>query len=288
MRKLLLLLFVGVICSCQSPNGKVTTNDERSKIIKTLFKNVSEENIDYLKEVFSDDMTFVDSRNNKKDKAGFIAGVEGLFEMFDEISFEDVDGDATGSEIETTVYDNGIVWTNIWNTFSATGKYTGQKVSFPFHISYQWDGLKISREVQFFDNAVFDKELNAMQSANNVSEKLVILLELKVTKGNTKKDVQTLVKKLNDFVRANEPNTYDYTYFISENGKRVFLVEKYLTSADMVLHANNFEGGPNFAPFMEMFEIDKFIIAGNATDELKEMLKAYPIEYRTSVGGWIY
>ena len=91
MKKLLLLLFVGVICSCQSPNGKVTTNDERSKIIKTLFKNVSEENIDYLKEVFSDDMTFVDSRNNKKDKAGFIAGVEGLFEMFDEISFEDVD-----------------------------------------------------------------------------------------------------------------------------------------------------------------------------------------------------
>ena len=101
-----------------------------------------------------------------------------------------------------------------------------------------------------------------MQAAKNVSEKLVILLELKVTKGNSKEDVQTLVKKLNDFVRANEPNTYDYTYFISENGKRVFLVEKYLTSADMVLHANNFEGGPNFAPFMKMFEIDKFIIAG--------------------------
>ena len=85
MRKLL-LLFVVVICSCQSPNGTVTTNDERSEIIKTLFKNVSEENIDFLKEVFSDDMTFVDARNNTKDKAGFIAGVEGLFEMFDEIS----------------------------------------------------------------------------------------------------------------------------------------------------------------------------------------------------------
>ena len=104
MKKILLLLLVAVY-SCQSPNGKVTTNDERSEIIKTLFKNVSEENIDYLKEVFSDDMTFVDARNNSKDKAGFIAGVEGLFEMFDEISFEDVDGDATGSEIETTVYD---------------------------------------------------------------------------------------------------------------------------------------------------------------------------------------
>ena len=31
-----------------------------------------------------------------------------------------------------------------------------------------------------------------MQAANNVSEKLVILLELKVTKGNTKEDVQNI------------------------------------------------------------------------------------------------
>ena len=69
MKKTLLLLLV-VIYSCQSPNGTVTTNDERSEIIKTLFKNVSEENIEYLKEVFSDDMTFVDARNNSKDKAG--------------------------------------------------------------------------------------------------------------------------------------------------------------------------------------------------------------------------
>ena len=43
------------------------------------------------------------------------------------------------------------------------------------------------------------------------------------------------------------PTPMTITYFISENGKRVFLVEKYLTSADMILHANNFEGGPNFA-----------------------------------------
>ena len=287
MKKILLLLLV-VIYSCQTPHGYVAIEDERSEIIKTLFKNVSEENIDYLKEVFSDDMTFVDSKNNTKDKAGFIAGIEGLFDMFEDISFEDVDGNSTGSEIETNTYHNGIIWTNVWNTFSATGKYTGQKVSFPFHISYQWDGLKISREVQFFDTAVFDKELNAMQAAKNISEKLVILLELKVNNGNSKNDVQTLVKKLNDFIRANEPNTYDYTYFISESGKRVFLVEKYFTSADMILHAKNFEGGANFAPFMKMFTIDKFIIAGNATDELKELLKTYPIEYRTSIGGWIY
>ena len=39
---------------------------------------------------------------------------------------------------------------------------------------------------------------------------------------------------------------------------------------------------------MKMVEIDKFIIAGNATKELKDLLKAYPIEYRTAVGGWIY
>ena len=114
MKKLAIVILM-IICSCQSPNGTVTTNDERSEIIKTLFKQVSEENIDYLKEVFSDDMTFVDARNNTKDKAGFIAGVEGLFEMFDDISFEDVDGDATGSALhKNDLMPRELALTKIW------------------------------------------------------------------------------------------------------------------------------------------------------------------------------
>ena len=73
------------------------------------------ENIEYLKEVFSDSMLFVNPVGGQLNKAGFIAGVEGLYEMFDDISIEEMNGDAIGAEVETVTYKNGIVWTNIWN-----------------------------------------------------------------------------------------------------------------------------------------------------------------------------
>ena len=287
MKKIALLLVFAVL-SCQNPYGTVTTEDEKSAIIATVFKNVGDEQIEYLKDVFSDKMELVNSQGASSNKTSFIAGVENMMDLFDDIRFTDMNGDAEGAEIETNTYANGIVWTNIWNTFSATGKYTGQEVNFPFHISYQWEGNKIIKEVQFFDTTEIENEMNAKLAAANASEKIVVLLELKVNNGYSKADVAALVQKLNNFVRANEPNTYDYTYFISTDARKVFLLEKYYSSADMILHAQNFEGGPNFTPFMSTFEVDSFIVAGNATDELKETLKAYPVEYRSSIGGWIY
>ncbi len=121
MKKLLFLIsFVAI--SCQSPYGSVTTTDQKSKIVEELFKNVSAENIDYLKEVFSDEMEFVDSKGNTLNKEGFIAGVENIFDLFDNIQFEEADADAEGSEIETTVYENGIIWTNILEYFFSNWK----------------------------------------------------------------------------------------------------------------------------------------------------------------------
>ena len=80
MKKLLFLISI-VAISCQSPYGSVTTTDQKSKIVEELFKNVSDENIDYLKEVFSDEMEFVDSKGNTLNKEGFIAGVENIFDQ---------------------------------------------------------------------------------------------------------------------------------------------------------------------------------------------------------------
>ena len=285
--KKFILLFLLISFSCQSRYGKVTTDDEKSQMIKTLFQNVSEENIDYLKEIFSDDMEFIDSKENTLDKDGFIAGVENIFDLFEDITFEETDGDATGSEIETTTYENGIVWTNIWNTFTATGKYTGQKVSFPFHISYQWKDDKIIKEVQFFDSSIFEKEMDAKAGINGTSTKVIGLAELIVNKGFNKKDVESFMVRFTKFVRDTEPNTYDFGYFISSNGKRVNLVEKYYSSDDFVHHLNNFESSEFAQEFMTLFTLDKVIISGDSSDALKAKAKAYGAELRSQVGGWI-
>lgn len=287
MRVLFLSIAIIFMVSCQKPIGTVTVNDERSQIIKTLFQEVSNENIAYLEAVFSDSLVFINPHEQTLNKIEFIAAVSGLFDLFEDISFDSVDGDALGSEIETTTYANGVTWTNIWNNFKAKGAYTGQEVNFPFHISYQWDGLKIAKEVQFFDTSAFDNEANARAAQTKTSEKLIVLLELEVNKGFNKVRVETALKSITAYIRANEPNTYDYNYFISKDEKRVTLMEKYFSEKDFITHVNNFESGPNMAPFFEMFSVKSFIVAGQCSDTLKERMKAFPIDYRTQVGGWI-
>ena len=114
-----------------------------------------------LENIFSDEMTLVNSNGEELNKSEFIAGVKDMFDSFENITFDEVNGDANDSETETNYYSNGLVSTAIWNNFTAKGKYTGKEVSFPFHISYLWEGDKIIKEVQYFNLDVFENERNA-------------------------------------------------------------------------------------------------------------------------------
>ena len=286
MRNLILLTSLSIISSCGQPFAKIEVTDEKSKIIEKIFQEVSAENTDYLEEVFSDEMKMVNPKEVEFDKASFISGIKDMYDLFDNITFESSDGDADGSEIETNYYSNGKVWTSIWNNFSATGKYTGQQINIPFHVSYQWDGNKIIEEFQFFDMTAFENEATARNAQNNTSQKISFLIEMKINKGKKLDEIKPFLAGLTSFMRNNEPEGYDYGYYISEDGKKVTLIEKYLTSEAAIKHADNFEGGPNMKPFLEMFTLESFIITGNATDQLKDRLKAWSPKYRTPIGGW--
>jgi hypothetical protein len=286
MKNLILLTSLSIISSCGQPFAKIEVTDEKSKIIEKIFQEVSAENTDYLEEVFSDEMKMVNPKEVEFDKASFISGIKDMYDLFDNITFESSDGDADGSEIETNYYSNGKVWTSIWNNFSATGKYTGQQINIPFHISYQWEGNKIIEEFQFFDMTAFENEATASNAQNNTSQKISFLIEMKINKGKKLDEIKPFLAGLTSFMRNNEPEGYDYGYYISEDGKKVTLIEKYLTSEAAIKHADNFEGGPNMKPFLEMFTLESFIITGNATDQLKDRLKAWSPKYRTPIGGW--
>ena len=286
MRNFILLTSLSIISSCGQPFAKIEVTDEKSKIIEKIFQEVSAENTDYLEEVFSDEMKMVNPKEVEFDKASFISGIKTMYDLFDNITFESSDGDADGSEIETNYYSNGKVWTSIWNNFSATGKYTGQQINIPFHISYQWEGNKIIEEFQFFDMTAFENEATARNAQNKTSQKISFLIEMKINKGKKLDEIIPFLAGLTSFMRNNEPEGYDYGYYISEDGKKVTLIEKYLTSEAAIKHADNFEGGPNMKPFLEMFTLESFIITGNATDQLKDRLKAWSPKYRTPIGGW--
>ena len=286
LRNLILLTSLSIILSCGQPFAKIEVTDKKSKIIEKIFQEVSAENTDYLEEVFSDEMKMVNPKEVEFDKASFISGIKDMYDLFDNITFESSDGDADGSEIETNYYSNGKVWTSIWNNFSATGKYTGQQINIPFHVSYQWEGNKIIEEFQFFDMTAFENEATARNAQNNTSQKISFLIEMKINKGKKLDEIKPFLAGLTSFMRNNEPEGYDYGYYISEDGKKVTLIEKYLTSEAAIKHADNFEGGPNMKPFLEMFTLESFIITGNATDQLKDRLKAWSPKYRTPIGGW--
>jgi len=153
------------LISCDAPKnnfGYVSIDDEKSRNVVKIFEAVEDEEIGFLKEIFSKDLEFKDPNGTILNKDEFIAGVENIFDLFEDIEFEDSDFvDYDGLAVETTYYTNGQVWTNIWSTFEGKGKYTGNEVSFPFHISYLWDGDKIIGEIQFFSTKVFDAENEA-------------------------------------------------------------------------------------------------------------------------------
>ena len=122
---------------------------------------------------------------------------------------------------------------------------------------------------------------------NSDSEELTFILELS-TKNNSPEDVEEFTMYLSDFIVNREPSTV-YGYYMSEDGNKVTLIERYNNSQDGIQHGIDFINGPNFDKFFEIFEIEKFITLGYATDEFKQFTKenGFEIEYRESIGGYV-
>lgn len=129
------------------------------------------------------------------------------------------------------------------------------------------------------------KELSTIK--NSDSEEITFILELN-TKENSKEDVENFTQYLADFIVEREPSTI-YGYYISEDGKKVTLIERYNNSEDGIQHGKDFINGPNFQKFFELFEIESFITIGNASDEFKKFTydNGFAIEYRESIGGFV-
>ena len=122
---------------------------------------------------------------------------------------------------------------------------------------------------------------------NEDSEEITFIIELN-TRENSPEDVESFTQYLSDFIVEREPSTV-YGYYISEDGKKVTLIERYSNSQDGIQHGMDFINGPNFEKFFEIFEIESFITIGSATDEFKSWTSenGFEIEYRESIGGFV-
>lgn len=122
---------------------------------------------------------------------------------------------------------------------------------------------------------------------NSDSSEITFILELN-TKENLKSEVSEFTQYLSDFIVEREPSSV-YGYYISDDGNKVTLIERYNNSQDGIQHGMDFINGPNFDKFFEVFEIESFITLGKATDEFKKWTSenGFKIEYRESIGGYV-
>ena len=139
---------------------------------------------------------------------------------------------------------------------------------------------------------VFSCQTNNVQKKqvvldNEDSEEITFIIELN-TNENSPEDVEKFTQYLSDFIVEREPSIV-YGYYISEDGKKVTLIERYNNSQDGIQHGIDFINGPNFEKFFEIFEIESFITIGNATDEFKSWTSenGFEIDYRESIGGYV-
>ena len=121
-------------------------------------------------------------------------------------------------------------------------------------------------------------------SMHHKSDSIIFYLDLNVTNNsvNVEEFLDGVVKSVNE----TEPGTMLYEYYLSEDKKKVSLIEIYKTDADAVIHMKNFLAAPHSGPFLETFEIESFKVMGNSSNELKEILNDFTRDHRKLIRGF--
>jgi len=239
MKKILLLLTTIFLSCNQIPTGELSgmldDNSTEVQMTKELMQKYSEGKFRDIADMISDDSGEYYFNNIKVDKEGWLSAAEGHHDLFDNIK-----NDSEEINLTSTKYNNGTTWSMAWFQWTGKGKYTGEDVKIIVHHGFRFENEKIVSAYHFFDPSLIDREVKAAEGVNKNSQRVLGLAELKVNKGFSSTDVEEFLKRFSKFVRETEPGTYDFGYFISPDGKKVNLVEKYFTSSDFVHHLNNF------------------------------------------------
>ena len=114
---------------------------------------------------------------------------------------------------------------------------------------------------------------------------IIFYLDLDVAEGKSE-GIEEFVDYLVAAVKETEPKTMYYKYWISEDKKKVSLIEMYHSNEDAIFHMNAFAEAPHRDKFLETFIVTNFQVLGNTNEELKEVMAAYTRDHRTLVNGF--
>ena len=98
---------------------------------------------------------------------------------------------------------------------------------------------------------------------------------------------KALLKEMVPAVKASEPDTTRYQYFMSPDNKKLTLIEVYPNNEAALFHTAAFAVSPFGEEFLASISITSFVIAGNASPELMKSLEALTSDSRPLVQGFI-
>jgi quinol monooxygenase YgiN len=117
-----------------------------------------------------------------------------------------------------------------------------------------------------------------------MSEAVHWIVEFDVKDGR----LEELKSVMNDMVaatKANEPGAKGYEWFISGDGKRLHIYERYADSAAVVTHLKTF--GETFAGrLLATVDATRLVVYGKPNSEARAMLDGFRAAYMEKIGGF--
>jgi|TARA_B110000238_G_scaffold61941_1_gene67941 quinol monooxygenase YgiN len=115
--------------------------------------------------------------------------------------------------------------------------------------------------------------------------RIIFNIDLEVVAGK-QESLKRLLAELVPAVKASEPNTESYHYFMSADGTKVTLLESYPNSDAAIFHMEAFAKSPFRNAFFAHLAPVSFQVVGNPTPALVETMALYTDDMRAPIGGF--
>ena len=76
-----------------------------------------------------------------------------------------------------------------------------------------------------------------------------------------------------------EEGTLSFEWFVNPEGRSAIILEKFSDSNSALVRVNNLITSPVNEPFLELFEIESFLVLGNSDEKLKKELEGWNASY---------
>jgi len=114
-----------------------------------------------------------------------------------------------------------------------------------------------------------------MSELNIGSEQIITVIQCNV-KSNPEEFKKWIKDRASKYVfELKEENTISYEWFLSDNGKKATLVERYTNSDATVQRFKNHSASPIANEVMEFVDFEAVYCFGNPKEDLREMLGAW-------------